>query len=315
MRKPANVAVKAAVLLASTSALFTTTAIAAPHSASGIILTYDLNNDESLPLEEFVNARRARFAATDKNSDGVLDESEYVYEWEDKMEARLASDRKASVKQTHIRFQAVDKNDDDRITRDEVQAVGERSFAHMDTNKDGIVAKGDPEPAPRRAAQHENSAPTLEQTPMLRMPSSHNISGFVTLFDQNGDEKVTKAEFNAVREAQFKRTDENGDGSLTEQEYVLEFEDRLDTQIKKTYEGQIKQTYVRFGVLDTNKDKKMTFAEYMVSGFAAFNRYDTNGDGYLTLADPAPKPRERATNTNNVARVDGNAINREQDGE
>jgi hypothetical protein len=302
--KQVTAAVKTALLIAAGTVALGGSVVAAPHSASGIILTYDLNKDQSLPLEEFVDARRARFAASDKNGDGVLDESEYVYEWEGKMEARLAEDRKASVKQTHIRFHAVDKNDDDRITLDEVEAVGERSFAHMDADKDGVVAKGDPEPAPRRASQSDaDSAPTLEQRPMLRMPTSHNIEGFVTLYDQNGDDVVTKDEFNAVREAQFQRTDENSDGSLTEQEYVLEFEDRLDAQIKKTYDGQIKQTYVRFGVLDTDENKKMTFAEYMVSGFAAFNRYDTNGDGFLTLADPAPKPREREQNTTTTAQA------------
>ena len=75
------------VSLAVVSALcISASAVAAPHSASGIILTYDLNKDESLPLEEFVDARRARFNASDSNKDGVLDESEYVYEWEGKVE-------------------------------------------------------------------------------------------------------------------------------------------------------------------------------------------------------------------------------------
>lgn len=284
---------------------FSSVVYAAPHSASGIILTYDLNKDASLPLEEFVDARRARFNASDKNQDGVLDESEYVYEWEGKMESRLAEDRKASVKQTHIRFHAVDSNDDEFITMDEVNAVGERSFARMDSDKDGVVALGDPEPKPRRAnsEQPKDDKPELIQRPMLRMPTSHNIKGFVALYDQNGDETVTKEEFEGVRQAQFQRTDENSDGKLTEQEYVLEFEDRLDAQIEKTHQGQIKQTYVRFGVLDTDEDGKMTFSEYMVSGFNAFHRYDTNGDGYLTLDDPAPAPREPQQSANATAKV------------
>ena len=293
------------VSLAVVSALcISASAVAAPHSASGIILTYDLNKDESLPLEEFVDARRARFNASDTNKDGVLDESEYVYEWEGKVEKRLAEDRKASVKQTHIRFHAVDSNDDEFITIDEVNAVGERSFSRMDRDNDGVVALGDPEPAPRRSAsQEKGDKPELVQRPMLRMPTSHNIEGFVTLYDQNGDENVTKEEFHAVRKAQFQRTDENSDDKLTEQEYVLEFEDRLDAQIEKTHEGQIKQTYVRFEVLDTDENGKMTFSEYMVSGFNAFHRYDTNGDGYLTLADPAPAPRQQEQSDTTTAQV------------
>lgn len=268
-------------------------AYAAPHSASGIILTYDLNNDQALPLEEFVDARRARFNATDTNKDGVIDESEYVYEWEGKMTERLQADRAASVKQTHIRFNAVDKNDDGFITIDEVNAVGERGFDHMDANKDGVILASDPEPKPWSSnnADKKPEKPTLRQRPMLRMPTSHNIEGFMALYDTNGDESVDKTEYLAVRKAQFERTDENNDGKLTEQEYVLEFEDRLDKQIEKTYEGQIKQTYVRFGVLDKDENQKMTFNEYMQSGFRSFSRYDTDGDGAITLADPEPAPR------------------------
>ena len=84
---------------------------------------------------------------------------------------------------------------------------------------------------------------------------------------------------------------------------MLEFEDRLDAQIEKTHEGQIKQTYVRFEVLDTDENGKMTFSEYMVSGFNAFHRYDTNGDGYLTLADPAPAPRQQEQSDTTTAQV------------
>ena len=44
------------------TALLSPLAMAAPHSASGIILTYDLDGNEKLSLEEFVDARRQRFA-------------------------------------------------------------------------------------------------------------------------------------------------------------------------------------------------------------------------------------------------------------
>ena len=60
-------------LIALTAVCFSSVVFAAPHSASGIILTYDLNNDASLSLEEFVDARRARFEASDNCAgDGPL---------------------------------------------------------------------------------------------------------------------------------------------------------------------------------------------------------------------------------------------------
>ena len=262
---------------------------AAPHSASGIILTYDMDGDQALSMEEFVEARRARFSATDTNSDGVIDEDEYVYEWEGRMKTRFSKDRKASVKQTHVRFNAIDKDDDGFILPEELSAIGQRGFDFMDQNEDGVILASDPEPERRSSRQSDDKKEdkiTLLQRPLLRMPTTHSIKGFMDLYDTNGDETVTQEEFQAVRNEHFTRSDENGDGKLTEQEYVLEFEDRLDKQIEKMYKAQVKQAYVRFGVLDKNENKAMTFSEYMLSGMRSFSRHDTNEDGYLTVADP-----------------------------
>ncbi|MCC2603955.1 EF-hand domain-containing protein [Planctobacterium marinum] len=274
--------------------------LAAPHSASGIILTYDLNQDQKLPLEEFVAARRDRFAATDTDNNGIVDESEYVYEWEGKITQRFAEDRKASVKQTHVRFKAIDKDEDGFISPEELNAIGQRGFDYMDADKDGLILASDPEPKRRGESDKkdkkadEKPQRTLAQRPLLRMPTTHSIKGFMDLYDSNGDEKVTQEEFQNVRDEHFKRSDENNDGLLTEQEYVLEFEDRLDKQIEKSYEAQVKQAYVRFGVLDKNEDKAMTFSEYMQSGFRSFTRHDTNEDGLISLEDPIYKRKPKS---------------------
>lgn len=68
------------------------------YSVSGIILIYDLNKDELFLLEEFVDVRCVCFNVFDINKDGVFDESEYVYEWEGKVEKWLVEDRKVLVK-------------------------------------------------------------------------------------------------------------------------------------------------------------------------------------------------------------------------
>lgn len=83
----------------------------------------------------------------------------------------------------------------------------------------------------------------------------------------------------------------------SEEEYVGEYHTRLEQQLaasdrsehKKTEERQrqMRQVHVRFGVLDKDKDGKMTHAEYDASGTRAFVEQDNDKDGIVTAADAA----------------------------
>ena len=125
----------------------------------------------------------------------------------------------------------------------------------------------------------------------------HEGSAFIRDYDANHDGQVTRAEFDAGRVARFRATDTNGDGWVSEDEYVAEYSGRLEQQLaasdrseeKKTEERQrqIRQTHVRFGVLDKDKDGKMTQAEYDASGARAFAEQDDDKDGIITQADAA----------------------------
>lgn len=125
----------------------------------------------------------------------------------------------------------------------------------------------------------------------------HEGSAFIHDYDADYDGQVTRAEFDAGRVARFKATDANGDGWVSEDEYVKEYSARLEQQLaasdrsedKKTEERQrqIRQTHVRFGVLDKDKDQKMSQAEYDASGARAFAEQDNDKDGIVTAADAA----------------------------
>jgi esterase/lipase superfamily enzyme len=98
---------------------------------------------------------------------------------------------------------------------------------------------------------------------------------------------VTQAEYMARRGEAFARTDQGGDGVLSEAEYVAEYAERLDAQLAAQRERQIRQAHVRFGVMDTDRDRAMTRAEYDATAGRTFQRLDTNGDGQVDDRDTA----------------------------
>lgn len=112
----------------------------------------------------------------------------------------------------------------------------------------------------------------------------HGKDGFISENDTNGDGRVSLAEFSTARAAKHRTFDLNGDGKVTEAEYVGEYTTRAGKD-GPVPEGQVKQAHVRFGVLDTDKNADLTFAEFNVSGDRMFNRLDTNGDNFVDAAD------------------------------
>lgn len=125
----------------------------------------------------------------------------------------------------------------------------------------------------------------------------HEGSAFIHDYDADHDGQVTRAEFDAARIVRFKATDANGDGWVSEDEYVGEYRTRLDQQVaaldrdeeKKVEERQrqTRQAHVRFGLLDKDKDGKMSQAEFDASGARAFGDQDNDKDGVVTAADAA----------------------------
>jgi Ca2+-binding EF-hand superfamily protein len=275
----------------------------AGHAAAFFIEQYDSNGDGKVELVEFEQFRGKRYAETDANRDGGVDLDEYVSEYAGRHDRQLEAARKAQIEQTHTRFRSVDKDGDGFISRAEYDASGDRAFTHVDANKDGRINDADPEPAreERQAKADDKQAKAEEKkekaarTPrrqVLAMPSTHTRAGMLEIYDTDGDGVVTREEFDRQRDEAFKRTDTNGDGRIDADEYLLEFEDRLDRQIAKTREAANKQSAVRFKALDTDEDGRISPAEYAASGKRMFDRLDTNKDGVVSLDDPPPPPRE-----------------------
>ncbi|MEM7003710.1 MAG: hypothetical protein AAF529_23195 [Pseudomonadota bacterium] len=263
---------------------------------------YDADTDGRVSSVEFEQARRDRFDITDEDGNGWVSQEEYVYEWEDRLDTQMAKDRAGQVKQTVVRFGALDRDDDEQMSWAEYQGSGERMFSRRDTNADGVLNEDDPEPERRRQREQAGTEAEREAQQrqrllaranrMLRMPSTHNLEGLMTRYDTNEDANITRAEFDAIRKIDFERTDDDGSGWVSEDEYVAEYEDRLDTQIAASRAESVKQAGRRFEALDTDENAQMTFAEYQVSGHRMFSRWDTGADGYVSFADTIPEFQE-----------------------
>lgn len=126
--------------------------------------------------------------------------------------------------------------------------------------------------------------------------ASHARDTFIKEQDQNGDGVVTKDEYAATRALQFAAIDTDGNGVLSRTEYVGEFKARLEKRLaadarspekkEEERERQMRQTDIRFDVLDSDKSGAITRAEFDYSGWRMFVTHDTNNDGTVSGADP-----------------------------
>ena len=304
------------IIVAACLVLPSLTVDAASHRKLVFVNQYDLDGDWSLYADEFDHARQKRFNNTDENQDGVVNEEEYVFEYNNRLDIQLKKDRKAQVQQTIVRFNALDKNENDMMEWQEYEASGLRSFTRYDVNEDGNIDIQDPAPV-KTWKRKDTSELTKQQQEKRRdrqlasakrslsMPSTHDKKGMFSKYDNNQDGIVSRAEHNQRRRADFDLTDEDNNGWVSQDEYMFEYQNRMDRQIAKTRLAAIKQTYVRFAVLDKDENGQMTIEEYQLSGHRSFNRWDSDKNKIVIMAEALPEPRKKkksqSSNTQVVA--------------
>ena len=107
------------------------------------------------------------------------------------------------------------------------------------------------------------------------------LQGFRDL-DRDGNGRITAAEWSYDRE-DFRRADHNGDGVLTQREFLGE----AGNDAEGANDGYTSSTTdARFLDLDANRDDRVSRSEWR-SDRASFDRLDENRDGHLTRAEMA----------------------------
>lgn len=136
------------------------------------------------------------------------------------------------------------------------------------------------------AAEAASPAPAAAaQQPATRRSGGHSKNDFFNTYDMDGDGVVTLADFVEVRDLGYRDRDADGDSKVVAEEYVAEYTARLDADLAATRKGQISQAWVRFEVLDKDKDGILTREEFQATGKRMFDRLDTNEDGIVDSND------------------------------
>jgi EF hand len=132
--------------------LVTLPAAAASHSSATFISEQDLNGDGKVLIAEFKLGRQVEFVRIDFNADALVNEAEYLGEFEGRLMQRIGRTADADkrreelqrqMRQAKVRFGVLDADKNGSISLEEFQASGLRMFNLHDRNQDGTVDEAD----------------------------------------------------------------------------------------------------------------------------------------------------------------------------
>ena len=192
------------------------------------------------------NRRAMRFAAMDENRDGVITRREWrgndrsfdVQDWNgdgilsgdevrpgarrrdgDTAAATGSTDRFAYDDWTAAAFSTLDRNRDQRVSRDEWQADVE-TFRRVDRNSDGVLSRGE-------FLGDDDQPRTVDQGRTVDTNQGRYLDERFESVDANNDGRISRGEWRGTAE-RFNALDENRDNTLTRAEFATPRQARSD---------------------------------------------------------------------------------------
>ena len=160
---------------------------------------------------------------------------------------------------SRMRFQALDRNNDGRITRDEWNG-SERSFQSHDWNGDGELSGNEVRAGAQRNTELADHDPNRFERNLNWTQANFNS------LDHNRDGRLSANEWHFDLET-FRRVDANRNNSISLQEFLGEGVDDVRDD--------------SFDNMDWNNNGRVERSEWY-GGTAEFNRLDVNRDGVLS---------------------------------
>jgi Ca2+-binding EF-hand superfamily protein len=189
-------------------------------------------------------------------------------------------------------FKTADTNHDGVVDQTEFQASRDKWFAELDADHDGFItadelkafgaklhAQWQQKHADAQATTGQSQSGT--QTAPDASRGERMAQRILARVDTDHDGKISKAEFDTESVALFKRLDKNGDGKIASDEVPA-----------RRWGGKGPM----FGQMDTDKDGKITKAEFTAAEDKMFQKLDTNGDGVITPDELAAMHHHRREN-------------------
>jgi Ca2+-binding EF-hand superfamily protein len=222
----------------------------------------DTNGDGRISLDEYLAAASARFASIDTQKTGKIDATE------------LANSPGATERAQHradFLVKRLDKTGNGYVTEDEFVAAAQKRFARMDKRGDGKLTP-DELTAPRWGHGSRNGAAqeTAQSDDGARADKRAQFAQkYFDAIDTNHDGFITQDEYVAAASAKFKQLDTAGTNELTAaeiasspkaQERVSHVADKMIKRMDTNGDGVVSQDeYMaavkqRFAKMDKNGD-------------------------------------------------------------